>query len=84
MQKVLKPDGYTFVSFDYPSTQQPISEFAAQLQNLILSFLKEDDPPAMFIMDSMGTMLKLIERLEIFSEESVLAWLGLGPDVLES
>ena len=33
----------------------------------IVSFLKEDDPPAMFIIDSMGAMLKKIERLEVFA-----------------
>ena len=38
------------------------------LQNLILSFL-HDDPPAMFIMDSMGSMLKKIERLSLFTAE---------------
>ena len=37
MQRVLEPDGYTFVSFDYPSTQQPINDFADQLQSLIVS-----------------------------------------------
>jgi len=37
------------------------------LQHLILSFLKEEDPPPMFIIDSMGAMLKQIERLDIFA-----------------
>ena len=35
MQRVLEPDGYTFINFDYPSTQRPISDFADQLQALI-------------------------------------------------
>lgn len=37
------------------------------LQSTIMGFLKEPDPPAMFIMDSMGSMLKKIERLRIFN-----------------
>ena len=36
------------------------------LQHIIVSFLNEPDPPAMFIMDSMGSMLKKIERLAVF------------------
>lgn len=35
MQRVLEPDGYTFINFDYPSTQQSISDFADQLQEVI-------------------------------------------------
>lgn len=37
------------------------------LQNLITGFLNEPDPPAMFILDSQGDMLRKIERLEIFA-----------------
>ena len=35
MQRVLEPDGYTFINFDYPSTRRPISDFADQLHELI-------------------------------------------------
>ena len=35
MQRILEPDGYTFINFDYPSTQRPISDFADQLQEMI-------------------------------------------------
>ncbi len=35
LQRVLEPDDYTFISFDYPSTQQSISDFADQLQEVI-------------------------------------------------
>jgi len=55
MQKVLEPDGYTFVSFDYPSTQQPISEFAAQLQSLILSL--EGIEKIHFVVHSLGGLV---------------------------
>jgi pimeloyl-ACP methyl ester carboxylesterase len=37
MQKTLEADGVTFIRLDYPSTQQPISEFADQLQSVIQS-----------------------------------------------
>ena len=37
MQRVLEPDGYTFINFDYPSTQRSISDFADQLHELIVS-----------------------------------------------
>ena len=36
------------------------------IQHLIVGFLNEPDPPAMFIMDSMGAMLPKIQRLAIF------------------
>jgi hypothetical protein len=42
------------------------------LQHLILDFLKSDDPPAMFIMDSMGAMLKKIERLKCIPPERLV------------
>ncbi len=35
-------------------------------QNIILSFLKEDEPPPLVILDNMGAMLKKIERLAVF------------------
>ena len=35
LQRVLEPDDYTFINFDYPSTQQSISDFADQLQEVI-------------------------------------------------
>jgi hypothetical protein len=37
------------------------------LQSMIVSFLNEPDPPAMFIMDSMGAMLEKIEHLALFT-----------------
>ena len=37
------------------------------LQALILGWLKEPDPPAMFIIDSHGDMLRTIERLALFN-----------------
>jgi hypothetical protein len=37
------------------------------LQNLICQFIDTPDPPAMFIMDSQGDMLRKIESLEVFS-----------------
>ncbi|KAB2943071.1 MAG: DUF87 domain-containing protein [Hyphomicrobium sp.] len=36
------------------------------LQALIAGFLKEPDPPGMFILDSQGDMLRRIERLAVF------------------
>lgn len=36
------------------------------IQHLIVEFLNEPNPPAMFIMDSMGAMLPKIQRLAIF------------------
>jgi len=38
------------------------------LQSLIVSFLQEDDPPAMFIIDSQGSMLDSLERLSVFTD----------------
>jgi hypothetical protein len=38
------------------------------LQALIAGFLHEDDPPALFIMDSMGSMLRKLERLQLFED----------------
>ncbi len=35
LQRVLEPDDYTFINFDYPSTQQSISDFADQLHEVI-------------------------------------------------
>ena len=55
MQRVLKPDGYTFVNVDYPSTQQPISEFADQLQSLIASL--EGIETIHFVVHSMGGLI---------------------------
>lgn len=42
------------------------------LENLIVNFLKSDNPPALFIMDSMGAMLKKIERLQIIPPEKLI------------
>ncbi len=55
MQRTLEPDDYTFVNFDYPSTQQPIGEFADQLQELILSL--EGIEQIHFIVHSMGGLI---------------------------
>jgi len=38
------------------------------LQHLICQFLDEPDPPALFVMDSQGDMLRKIERLEVFAD----------------
>ena len=38
------------------------------LQHVIASFIDEDDPPAMFIIDGMGSMLKKLERLPAFQD----------------
>ncbi len=37
MEKTMEQDGVTFVRLDYPSTQKPIDEFAAQLHSVIQS-----------------------------------------------
>ncbi len=37
------------------------------LQSIVINLLREPDPPPMFIMDSMGSMLKKIERLQLFN-----------------
>ena len=55
MQSVLEPDGYTFVNFDYPSTQQPISVFADQLQQLIASL--DGIERIHFVAHSMGGLI---------------------------
>lgn len=55
MQRVLEPDGYTFISVDYPSTQLPISEFANQLQELITSL--DGIEQIHFIVHSMGGLV---------------------------
>ena len=58
-RKAYRAHGAIFAPTDHGKTQT--------LQSIIVSFLKEDDPPAMFIIDSMGAMLKKIERLEVFA-----------------
>ena len=55
LQRVLQPDGYTFVSIDYPSTQQSISDFADQLQGLIVSL--EGIERIHFVVHSMGGLI---------------------------
>lgn len=55
MQSMLEPDGYTFVNFDYPSTQQPISEFADQLQQLVASL--DGIERIHFVAHSMGGLI---------------------------
>ena len=55
LQRVLQPDGYTFVSFDYPSTQRSISEFADQLQGMIASL--EGIERIHFVVHSMGGLI---------------------------
>lgn len=37
------------------------------LRTIIHGFLQEDDPPAMFIMDSLGSLIEDIDKLEIFN-----------------
>ena len=50
--------GCVFAPSDHGKTQT--------LQAIIASLLNEPDPPALFIMDSMGAMLKKLQRLAIF------------------
>ena len=38
------------------------------IQHLVAGFLTEPDPPALFIMDSMGTMLRKMQELAVFDE----------------
>ena len=42
------------------------------LEHTIVSFLNEPNPPAMFIMDSMGAMLKKLERLSSVKDRLVI------------
>lgn len=37
------------------------------LRTIIHSFLQEDDPPALFVMDSLGSLIDGIDRLDVFS-----------------
>jgi hypothetical protein len=52
--------GCIFAPADHGKTQT--------LQALIAGFLQEPDPPALFIMDSMGSMLSKLERLQVFDD----------------
>jgi uncharacterized protein DUF87 len=37
------------------------------LRSILASFLQEDDPPALFIMDSLGSLIEGLDQLDIFS-----------------
>lgn len=58
--RAFRAHGAIFAPSDHGKTQL--------LQSIIASFLEEDDPPAMFIIDSQGAMLEHIQRLAVFSE----------------
>lgn len=55
LQRVLEPEGYTFISVDYPSTQRTISDFALQLQELMQSL--EGIDQIHFVVHSMGGLI---------------------------
>ena len=50
------------------------------LQHLICGFLDAEDPPALFIMDSQGDMLRKIERLAVFAERLADRLVILDPE----
>lgn len=57
-RRAFRAHGCIFGPADHGKTQT--------LQAIIAGFLNEPDPPALFIMDSMGAMLKKLERLALF------------------
>lgn len=58
-RKVFTEHGAIFAPSGHGKTQT--------LQNLIASLLNDPDPPAMFIIDSQGSMLRKIEHLAVFA-----------------
>lgn len=57
-RRAFRAHGCVFGPSDHGKTQT--------LQAIIAGFLNEPDPPALIIMDSMGAMLKKLERLALF------------------
>ena len=53
------PHGAVFAKSGHGKTQT--------LRTIIRSFLEEDDPPALFIIDSLGALIRGLDRLEIFA-----------------
>jgi hypothetical protein len=59
-RRAFRAHGCVFGPSDHGKTQT--------LQAIVVGFLNELDPPALIIMDSMGAMLKKLQRLALFDE----------------
>jgi len=71
-RKVFTEHGAIFAPAGHGKTQV--------LQSIIAGFLNEPDPPAMFILDSQGDMLRKIEKLAVFSGRLADRLLVLDPE----